>query len=98
MCTVLYKHVRRQTAALKNLQLDLDKYNRKEKSMGVETPSRQINACIQLHQSQYMEIFSLLTQVFNCVTSTAGADRPVVPQVENACILMLVMLGIIKPI
>lgn len=76
---MLYKHVKRQIAALKNLQLDLDKYNKKEKSMGVETQSRQINACIQLHQSQCMEIFSLLTQVFNCVTSSAEADKPVVP-------------------
>ena len=54
---VLYEHTRRQIAALKNLQLDLDKYNKKEK-IGVETLSRQINACIQLHQSQSMEIFS----------------------------------------
>lgn len=77
---VLYEHTRRQIAALKNLQLDLDKYNKKEKKpIGVETLGRQINACIQLHQLQYMEIFSFLIQVFSCVTSTAEADRPLVP-------------------
>lgn len=29
---VLYEHMRRQIGALKNLQLDLDKYNKKEKN------------------------------------------------------------------
>lgn len=76
---VLYKHARGQVAALENLLLGLDKYNKKEKSLGVKTLSRQISACIQAHQSQYIEIFSFLSQLFSCVTSPAEADKLVAP-------------------
>lgn len=89
---VLYEHMRRQIVALKNLQMDLDKQNKKEKNYQGRN-FEQTNKCLYTIASVAVHgnILFFFVQVFSCVTSTAEADRLLLPQVENAYILMLVM-------
>lgn len=77
---VLYEHMRRQIAALKNSQLDLDKYNKKGKNYRGWN-FKQTNKCLYAIASVAVDgnILFFLIQVFSCVTSTAEDDRQLVP-------------------
>lgn len=77
---VLYKHVRRQIAAPKNSQLDLDKYNKKGKNYRGWN-FKQKNKCLYTIAlvAVHGNILFFLIQVFSCVTSTAEDDRLLVP-------------------